>query len=368
MGIDRTNPMPLYYQIVLDIKSQITSGMLREGDQLDTQVNLALHYNVSLITIKKALSKLVNDGLLLSRMGKGTFVTKFNKRIDYSESITIGLVLRDLDEPFFSKIVKSVEQQATELGYNILLKSTLNSAENSESQIYQFQKLGVKGLIIASMAHIYIPTPAINMLHDENFPYVMVSYVDDPRIFFVGTNHEMGGFIATEYLIKLGYEAISYVNGEKGNIVGNLRQNGYERALRKYGKTVNPDIIFRLSVGGFENDYNSGYIIGKQFAENSNRPQAVFLYDDLTALGFQRAILDAGLKVPEDVAIVGFDGIQMGETAPVPLTTILQPTDKIGHAAIDIITNQMSGKSVKSRTIFKPKLIIRQSCGGADRT
>ena len=363
MGIDRRDPTPLYLQIVEDIKFQISSGQLVEDDKLDSQSNLAQYYNVSLITVKKALVELANEGFLISRVGKVATVARKITKVDYSKSPTIGLVLRDLNNPFFSRIVESVEKRATEKGYNILLKSTLNQAENADSQIEQFSQLGVNGFIIASMAHVYHPSAMIRKLQDEEFPYIMVSYIENSNIYFIGTDHELGGFMATEHLINLGYEKIGYINGEKGNLVGELRNNGYQKALVHHGKTINNNFIYRLARGGGWNDYESGYSIGQQICKQEEKPDAVFVYNDLSALGFQKAVLEGGLKVPDNIAIVGFDGIKRGVTAPVPLTTIQQPTDKIGSMAIDLLSNRIKGIQVMTRTILKPQLIIRESCG-----
>ena len=363
MGIDRRDPTPLYSQIIEDIKFQISTGQLVEGDKIDSQSTLAKNYKVSLITVKKALAELVNDGFIISRVGKVATVARKKTIVDYSKSSTIGLVLRDLNNPFFSRIVGNVEKRATEKGYNIFLKSTLNQAENADSQIDKFRQLGVNGLIIASMAHVYHPSEMIRKLHDEEFPYIMVSYIENSNIYFIGTDHELGGFMATEHLINLGYEKIGYINGEKGNLVGELRNNGYQKALVHHSKPINNNYIYRLARGGGWNDYESGYAIGQQICKQTEKPDAVFVYNDLSALGFQKAILEGGLKIPDNIAIVGFDGIKRGVTAPVPLTTIQQPTDKIGSMAIDLLSNRINGIQVMTRTILEPQLIIRESCG-----
>ena len=91
----------------------------------------------------------------------------------------------------------------------------------------------------------------------------------------------------------------------------------------------------------------------------------MFVYNDLSALGFERAVLDKGLRVPEDVAIVGFDDIKRGVVAPVPLTTIHQPTDEIGALAFEYLVRRIEGEEVPVRTILKPSLVVRDSCGAS---
>ena len=151
MKINMTDPTPFYEQIENFLKYEIRNGVLKEGDQIGSHKELAKKYDVSLITVKKALSNLIKDGVLISRIGKGTFVSAGHKKIDISKHQTIGLVLRDLNHPFFSPIVKSVEKKVSELGYNLLLASTSGDKEREENQIAHFKSIGVTGLIIASI-------------------------------------------------------------------------------------------------------------------------------------------------------------------------------------------------------------------------
>jgi len=171
------------------------------------------------------------------------------------------------------------------------------------------------------------------------------------------------GYIATEHLIKCGYKRIGYINGEEGNQVGELRRIGSEKALKNYGLRQYQNDIYCLRHRGEAYDYQSGYEIGEKFVLQNDRAEVFFIYNDLAALGFQRAVLDHGLNVPGGVAIVGFDDIKRGVTAPVALTTIHQPTDEIGRLAVITLIEKINGQSVKTRQILKPSLVIRESCG-----
>lgn len=363
MGIDLTNPSPLYRQIADDIRSQISSSVLKVGDPIGSHQELVRKYNVSLITVKKALTNLINEGLLFSRVGKGTYVAHKSAVVDLSKNKTVGFVLRDLDSPFFSRILSSVEKKLSEKDFNLMLSSTADRSEKEESQINHFLNLGVTGLIIASMSHVYYASPVIHKLHEDNFPYVIVSYIADENINYVGTDHEEGGYIATKHLIKLGYKKIGYINGEEGNILGEVRKAGYMRALQQYGIPLSESSTFQLRLSGEWFNYQSGYEIGEQFLNLQEKPEAFFIYNDLAALGFEKAILNLGLNVPDDVAIVGFDDIKQGRVAPVALTTIHQPIEDIGALAVEMITKMMEGQIVQPRQILKPELVIRESCG-----
>jgi len=361
--IDLNNPKPLYQQVAADIRSRIRSGELNAGDRIGSQQELTKIYHVSPITVKKAVAELIRDGILYSRVGKGIYVASPQKRVDFSKTQTIGFVLRDLNSPFFSRILMSIERTVSENHYNLLLANSSDQPDIEDGQIRHFLNLGVSGIIIASMSHQYRATPLIWQISRDNFPVVVVSYIEDEDICFIGTDHETGGYLATEHLVKCGYQRIGYINGEEGNLVGELRKKGYLRTLNEYQIKCHAEDIFRLQHRGETFDYQSGYEIGQQYLKQSRKAEAFFIYNDLAALGFQRAILDNGMKVPDDVAIVGFDDIKRGVTAPVPLTTIHQPTDEIGRLAVQTLIAKINNQPVKTRQILKPALIIRESCG-----
>lgn len=362
-----TNNVPLYIQIENDIKRKIKDGSLKPGDCAGSHNELSKLYNVSIITIKRALSNLVNDGLLFSRVGLGTYVADENgKTLDLSRHKTIGLVLRDLKHQYFSLIVSSIEERAYELGFNLLLSSSANKIEKEESQIEHFRKLGVDGLIIASLALDYKATSYIKKLHRENFPYIMVSYIHDPEYWYVGSDHEFGGYLAAEHFIKLGYKNIGYMHVEKGNLLSEVRKNGYYRALTEYNKPYDSKLIFTSEIEN--NEYGSdrfklGYNFGKSFKKLDKKPDALLFYSDLTALGFEQAVIEEGLTIPDDIAIMGYDDILLSQFASIPLSTVHQPADKVGKSAVDIIQKRIEGSEVGNRTIFRPKLVIRDSCG-----
>lgn len=360
-----TNSTHLYRQIIQDLKLKITDGKLPLGSQIDTQKQLAVQYNVSLITVKKAIDELVKEGFLTSKAGKGTFVVNPEGKIKAKNSIktinTIGFVLRDLQNPFFSLIAHEIELLAHQKGYTTLIANSSDNFEKEENIIRQLKNSGATGLIIASMAQKYFASETIRTLHREKFPYVMVSYIHDKDIYFVGTDHVHGGFLATEHLIKQGFKSIGYINSSIGNLTSDLRRIGYFKAFAHYKRTIDPDHIFYLQSGGGWQYFSAGIEIGKIICKTKNRPEAFFVYNDLVALGFQRAILDYGLSIPEDIAIVGYDDIELAGLAPVPLTTISQPINEIAAHALRVITAQADSGNPEYHTILKPKLVIRNS-------
>lgn len=364
MAIDFQDSTPLYVQIVKDIKSKISSGNLEIGEQLKTHKELAKEYDVSLITVKSALSSLIDEGYLFSRVGKGTFVAKKEETHSISQHDSVGLVLQDLKNPFFSLIAHMVEETAYSKKYNLLLSNSSSKIEKEEGQIKHFKQMGVKGLIIATFRKKPHAPEIIRELHNENYPYVMVSYVEDKDIWYVGTDHEGGAYMGTKHLIDLGYQKIGYINSHTKNALGEVRHEGFKRALKENGVSYDPSLNLRPSFPNSLGGFDTGYKLGDDFDKMQNKPEAYFSYNDLTALGFIKRIQELGYNVPEDVAIVGFDDIDQADYANVPLTTIHQPVEKIGAAAIDTLISRIEGKEADThRVVFPPTLVVRESCG-----
>jgi LacI family transcriptional regulator len=367
LGIDPGASTPLYQQVALDIRRKIVSGEMPIGMQLQPHRELAGTYGVSLITINKALSGLVSEGILHSRVGRGTFVAA--KPVEQPDPSTsppmLGFVLRDLSSPFFSLVAHAAQQRADELGYGLLFSSSSNRLDREDEQIRRFHDLGVNGLIIASMSRTYRISESIQALHTAGFPYVMVSYTDGAEVPFVGMDLDGAGYLATQHMLAMGRQRIGYVGDKFGSIMGELRGRGYRRALEQSGIPVDPALQFEYPFEGEWNDYRSGYAVAERVANLDVKPDGMFVFNDLGALGFQDGLLDRGIRVPEDIAVVGLDDIELAGRARIPLTTVRQPVDRIGALAVDHILARLRGETPATRQILPPELIVRRSSGAA---
>lgn len=361
MSIDFTNSDPLYQQIVDDIRNQITSGALAVGDQIGSQRELADRYDVSLITVKKALTELIREGFLFARVGKGTFVARTAPRANLEIHRTIGVVLRDLTVPFFSDIVQGVEGFAYRAEYNVMLAVSSGKLEKEERQIERFRQIGVSGVIIASMEQSHQATGTMRALHDAGFPYVMVSYVEDDDMYMVGIDHELGAYLATTHLIQQGARRIGYLGAGRANRLSELREQGFRRALTEHGRPLDAALIYDGLEGPGWERMKSGYEAGCRIAAAKPRPDALFVYNDIAALGLQRALLEAGLSIPEDLALVAFDDIEQASFAAVPLSTVRQPTDRISEEAVAMLLRQIAQRPGERRIVLEPELVLRAS-------
>jgi len=354
--------MPLYQQVALDIRRKIASGEMPIGTQLQPHREMAVSYGVSMMTINKALAGLVSEGLLHSRVGRGTFVAS-RPSDNENGAATLGFVLRDLSSPFFSLVAHAAQQRADELGYGILFSSSSNRLDREEEQIRRFRDLGVKGLIIASMARTYRISEPIQELQDSGIPYVMVSYTEGADVPFVGMDLDSAGYLAAQHLLAMGRRKIGYVGDKFGSIMCELRGRGYRRALEQAGLPVEEKFQFEYPFEGEWNDYRSGYAVAERVAALEEKPDAMFVFNDLGALGFQEGLHDRGIRVPEEIAVVGLDDIELAGRARIPLTTVRQPVDRIGSMAVDHILARLRGENPPVRQLLPPELIVRRSSG-----
>ncbi len=368
MSIDPGAATPLYQQVAADIRRKIVAGEMPVGTQLQPHRELAATYDVSIITINKALSGLVAEGVLYSRVGRGTFVAVRPAPTpaafgDSAALPLLGFVLRDLSSPYFSLVAHAAQQRADAAGYGLLFTSSSNRIDREEEQLRRFQELGVQGLLIVSMSRTYRLSESIQALHDSGFPYVMVSFTEGDDVPFVGTDLAHAGELAVEHLASQGRKRIGYICDRFGSAAGALRGLGYHRAMARHGLAVDPSFQFQYPLEGEWNDYESAYAIGEHIAGLTRRPDAMFAFNDLGALGFTDALMNHGVRVPDDIAVIGIDDIELAARGRVPLTTVRQPADRIGAHAVEMLLARLRGEQPAPRHLFTPELVVRRSCG-----
>jgi LacI family transcriptional regulator len=276
---------------------------------------------------------------------------------------TLGLVITNIANPFYTELAQGIEATARELGYNIIFCSTHSDLSTEKHHIDMLQSKGVDGIIFSS-AHM--DDPNILGLTEEAFPIVLVNrrtYHPTVRekVDYVGIDNILGGFLAVEHLIRLGHHRIGVIGGSSESSVGFERLEGGKKAMASYGLEAIGDYFL-------EGDFlkGSGYRGGEEFLGMADPPSAVFATNDYMALGAYQAIIEGGQRVPEDIALVGFNDIEFTATKGVELTTIGQKKYRMGALAVKILVEKIEGGESKPPTkeiFLKPELIIRKTCG-----
>ncbi|EMT39121.1 LacI family DNA-binding transcriptional regulator [Thermoanaerobacter thermohydrosulfuricus] len=275
------------------------------------------------------------------------------KNFRQNKTDTIIVVIPDITNTFFSKILLGMQDVANANGYNVLLCNTNNDVEKELEYIRFTERRGADGIIFLTARVNYT-----NILElTKTCPVVVAcEYIDNLDIPTVSINNFKAAYEATEYLIKLGHKKIAYINGPEGIVLSRDRLRGYKAALERYGIEIDEKLIFE---GDFY--YESGYKHAKQILENE--ATAVFTASDDMAAGFIRYCIDNNIKVPEEVSVVGFDNIKLASIIKPELTTIAQPMYEIGTTAMDMLIKLIKGEEVEKRNIvLEHQLIVRESC------
>jgi LacI family transcriptional regulator len=277
-------------------------------------------------------------------------------------SKTLGLVITTIANPFYTELSQGIEATAISLGYNIILCSTHYDLSAEKQYIDMLRSKGVDGIIFTS-AHM----GDINILAlaEEGFPIILVNRrtyhpVVREKVDYVGVDNIRGGFLAVEHLIRLGHKRIGVIGGSSESSVGFERLEGGKKALAAYGLDVISDYFL-------EGDFlrGSGYAGGKKFLEMREPPTAIFATNDYMALGAYQAIIEEGVRIPEEIALVGFNDIEFASMKGIELTTIGQKKYEMGTLAVKTLLERVEGTRVESpkEFILEPELIIRKTCG-----
>lgn len=275
---------------------------------------------------------------------------------------TLGLVITTIANPFYTELAQGIEATAHKLGYNIILCSTQSDLATERLYVDMLRSKGVDGIIFTS-AHM--DDMNIVELAEEGFPIMLVNRrtyhpIVNEKVDYVGIDNIQGGFLAVEHLIRMGHQRIGIIGGSSESSVGFERLKGGRRALAAYGSEQIEDYFLE---GDFLKE--SGYRGGMKFIKMAAPPSAVFAANDYMALGTYQAAIEAGLRVPEDLSIVGFNDIEFTAMKGIELTTIGQKKYEMGALSVETLVDMIEGRKSgpPKEIILAPELIIRKTCG-----
>ncbi len=269
----------------------------------------------------------------------------------------VALVIPDLMHSFFAEVAKGADDKLAPRGYQILIS---NSGERVETELHQIRSLrgrNVDGLIIASSADS-AASPVVDELNTFGARYVLVDRdIPGLKANYVGVDDEEIGYLATSHLVEQGCRRVAHIQGpENSPAKGRLR--GYRRALENAKFVIPPGYAGTGGSGDL-----AGYDAMRRLLRLTPRPDGVFCYNDPVAAGAMKAILEARLKIPKDVAVVGAGNVHYSDLLRVPLSTIDQSSRLIGQTAANLLLDSFDAKApvVSQRVLFSPRLLMRQS-------
>ncbi|SEM57343.1 LacI family DNA-binding transcriptional regulator [Paenibacillus sp. OV219] len=274
------------------------------------------------------------------------------RNLKKQKSETIGLFLYSLGGPFYSQLIEGIQEVVASYNYNLIVCSTFGG-ENSSAHRFLREKF-VDGAIIMGTP---ISDSLILQVAGKDFPIVVLDReLNSDYVRSVLIDDEQGAYDAVTHLIKLGRRKIEFLSGPLFTIDNINRYEGYKRAMDEHNLPFSPEILMQGNC-----TETSGYQAMKLMLAGSQMPDAVFAANDEMAIGAIRALNEANLSVPEQVAVVGFDNIHQSSYVRPSLTTVGHSRYELGAIATQCLFNS----SPKDNSIVLPtELVIRQSCGG----
>jgi LacI family transcriptional regulator len=336
-----------------------TSGQVRMKD-------IARDMGLSTVTISKVLRGHSNISeetrkRVLKRMEELHYQPNLAARaLITGRTWTIGLVVPDLLHPFFAQVAKAVSAGIRGQGYSLIITSSEEDPELERQEIEQLLARRVDVMLIASAQWT---VESFRRIEERKIPYVLID-----RCFvglaanFVGVDDEAVGLIATNHLIDQGCHRIAHIRGpETSTALG--RVEGYRRALAAHQIAPLPEHIVSIGSSGDDRGEPGGYEAARKLLSANPRPDGVFCINDPIALGAMRAILDEGLRIPEDIAVVGCGNVLYSDFLRVPLTSVDQDSSAIGRFAAELALNLVgTNTSVRPRSeLINPRLVVRAS-------
>jgi DNA-binding LacI/PurR family transcriptional regulator len=266
----------------------------------------------------------------------------------------VGVVVPTITDLFFAEVIHAIEETALKHRYGVILANSGGDPERELAAIRALRERRVDGIILVSRCSskedlwaekgIDIPVVTVNKFHKEHIGYS------------VEADNFGSGREATQHLLDLGHRHIAHIAGLSEEWDSIERQRGYEQALRTYDLSIDPTLIARS-----DGQPKGGMVAMQQLLALPSRPTAVFCYNDATALGAMRAAHAAGLRIPQDLSVVGFDDIDLAPYFEPPLTTVAQPKREMGEKAVEMVLDLLAGDKLVEDCVLPSRLVIRGS-------
>jgi DNA-binding LacI/PurR family transcriptional regulator len=279
-----------------------------------------------------------------------------------SRSYTIGVIIPEVVHFFFSTVISGIEAVANSRGYNVILTQTNEKFDREKSSINTMLSNQIDGFMI-SFSKETVDFDHFSKLLDQKYPIVFFDRVPDiPQAINVIVDDYQGAFDATTHLLSQGYDSIVHLAGPKNLKICYERERGYRDALTTNGISINEEFIIECLLGTLE---ESKEITHKLLDRSIEKPNAIFANNDIVAVGAMMACKEAGLKIPEEIGIVGFSNWQICSMLEPSLTSVYQPGFEIGKMAtellLDMIEKKIEPDQISSPIVLKTELIPRNS-------
>jgi LacI family transcriptional regulator len=300
--------------------------------------------------VLKAFNELVNDDKVLSTS------------ISTNKPNIIGVVVPDISNPFFGEVIKGISETADKHNASLLVGNTEEEIDKEIKYLDIFKSHNIMGMIITPKSdQVDYNTKYLYQLESLGVPIVLLDRgLNLSHYNSVFVNNTSGAFSAVNALIEEGHEDIAIISGPMSSKPGRERFYGYENALRVNQIPKKEEYILH---GDFRLD--SGYKLTKQILKLKKKPTAIFAANNMMALGSVKALIEEGVKIPEDMAFISFDDVEMFEIMNLNISTVSRPTVKMGEVAAEMLFDLIAKKQVRpdsiNEVLLETKLVLRGS-------
>ena len=355
--IKKDENLPKYVQISEHFKELIQSGDIVLGDKLLSESEIVEKFKVSRHTARQALMQLEKDGFIYKEQGRGAFCC-YKQRKDGNKNIAV--LTTYISNYIFPPIISGIEEVLSAAGYTLSLFNTNNEKQKEGEYLNKILNGDIDGLIVEPTMSALENTnlSLYKELENRKLPFIMINAkYDEINPSYVIMDDVEGGFELTKYLIQMGHKDIAGIF-KCDDLQGVNRQEGYAKALSEFGIEFKGEYIGRYVTG--EEEFLP-YEFTRNLLRRSNKPTAIVCYNDQIAFYVMQAIKDAGLKVPEDISIVGYDDSDIATAAEIKLTTVRHPKSEMGKRVARFLINIIENNEERPYYIYKPELVVRNS-------
>lgn len=267
----------------------------------------------------------------------------------------IGMVVPDVSNPYFSGMVTAVERRAAQAGYRVLLSNSMRNEEQELRAIDNFLARQIDGLLVAAIS------PQSQARHEEligNLPCVYIGVNHSEECSYVMADNTAGAYEAARYLLELGHRDILFFGGRKTSRTREIRFKGFSRAMAEKGVEGRQ----LIAVGDVRQLRQWSYEMALDMFRTGPVPDAIFAFSDITALKIMEAAEECGVRIPEDVSLLGYDNISFAALPRIDLTTVSQRKFRMGEIAVGRLLEQICGVRERTVDLLQPELIVRSTC------
>ena len=354
--IDKNLDLPRFLQLYQLLKAEIISGKYACYEAIPSQQQLIDTYQVSLITVRRALEKLSADGYIQRRQGKGCFVAPATDwQINRSQVLQIGVIVSSITNSFFPEIIQGMEQYLRTVNAQLTIAHSQWEAGQERSHIKRFLSQGGDGLLISPSQEL----AAYQKLQAEGARLVFFNHYFPGTDFpYVITDDREGVKMAVSHLIAKGHRRIGAVIGGAGKATARDRLAGFAAAFAAAGLEWQENWISRQKTF----TYDEGVEGARELFAREPALTAIFCSSEVLATGTTAYLLNRGYRIPEQMSLVAFGDSDTARFFKIPLTTVAQPTAAMGEAAARLLVERIQGRPAASQQIVLPcQLVIRDS-------